>query len=42
MVKNDKFKYSGKIIKNRNKSVITNNGTVAFFKPWNNSSLFAQ
>jgi hypothetical protein len=32
MVTNDKLKYFGKIIKNRNRSVITNNGTVAFFK----------
>jgi hypothetical protein len=31
MVINDIFKYFGKIIKNRNRSVITNNGTVAFF-----------
>jgi hypothetical protein len=31
MVINDKLKYFGKIIKNGNRSVITNNGTVAFF-----------
>jgi hypothetical protein len=40
MVINYKFKYFGKIIKNRNWSVITNNGTVAFFKHWNNNSCF--
>jgi hypothetical protein len=42
MVINDKIKYFGKIIKNRNRSVITNNGNVPFFKHWNNSSLFPQ
>jgi hypothetical protein len=31
MVVNDELKYFGKIIKNRNRSVISNNGTVAFF-----------
>jgi hypothetical protein len=38
MVINYKFKYFGKITKNRNRSVITNNGAVAFFKHRNNSS----
>jgi hypothetical protein len=31
MVVNDEFKYFGKIINHRSRSVITNNGTVAFF-----------
>jgi hypothetical protein len=40
MVINDKFKYFGKMIKNRNRSVITNNGTFAFFKHSDDSSFF--
>jgi hypothetical protein len=42
MIINYEFKYFGKIIKSRNRSVITNNDTVAFFKHWNSSSLFPQ
>jgi hypothetical protein len=42
MVVNDEFKYFGKIIKNRNRSIITNNGTVAFLKHRDDSSLFPQ
>jgi hypothetical protein len=40
MVVKDELKYFGKIIKNRNRSVITNNGTVAFSKHRDDSSLF--
>jgi hypothetical protein len=42
MVVNDELKYFGKIIKNKNRSVITNNGTVAFFKHRDDNSLFPQ
>jgi hypothetical protein len=42
MVVNDELRYFGKIVKNRNRSVITNNGTIAFFKHRDDSSLFPQ
>jgi hypothetical protein len=40
MVMYNKFKYFGKIIKNGDRSVITNRSTVAFFKNRNNSGCF--
>jgi hypothetical protein len=40
MVVNDEFKYFGKITENINRSVINNNGTVAFFTHRDDSSLF--
>jgi hypothetical protein len=40
MVENDEFKYFGKIIKNRNRPVITSNGTVAFLNTRTTAVLF--
>jgi hypothetical protein len=37
---NNKLKYFNNIVKKRNRSIISINCTVAFFKHWNNSNCF--